>query len=112
MVSATQDLINQGIDALIISPVKPDNKAPGRCSQEEGHPRGWMTSAAAVQPTTSLSEQRRRRRHGSDYLDKMIQAIGTPKKVASICTHCRLCLAAQRQLREAHQGVGYEVVAS
>lgn len=118
MVSATQDLINQGIDALIISPVKPDAMGPlVDAAKEKGIPVvvDDIGGGGTAYDVIVISNNAEGGVMGADYLDKMIKANGiTSKKVASITCDPTAVYAWQRNVNFEKRitELGYEVVAS
>ena len=102
MVSATQDLINQGIDALIISPVKPDAMGPlVDAAKKKGIPVvvDDIGGGGTAYDVIVISNNAEGGVMGADYLDKMIQTIGnTSKKVASITCDPTAVYAWQRNV--------------
>ena len=118
MVSATQDLINQGIDALIISPFKPDAMGPlVDAAKKKGIPVvvNDIGGGGTAYDVIVISNNAEGGVMGADYLDKMIQTTGnTSKKVASITCSPTAVYAWQRNVNfeKRIKELGYEVVAS
>ena len=117
MVSATIDLINQGIDALIISPFKPDALGPiVDAAKAKGIPvvvddiGGGGTDYDVI----VISNNYEGGVIAAEQMDKLISAAGKPKKVASITCEASAVYAARRnQGFEAKiKELGYEVVAT
>lgn len=118
MVSATQDLINQGISALIISPVKPDAMGPlVDAAKKKGIPVvvDDIGGGGTAYDVIVISNNAEGGVMGADYLDKMIKENGiTSKKVASITCDPTAVYAWQRNVNFEKRitELGYEVVAS
>ena len=118
MVSATQDLINQGIDALIISPVKPDAMGPlVDAAKKKGIPVvvDDIGGGGTAYDVIVISNNAEGGVMGADYLDKAIKTTGnTSKKVASITCDPTAVYAWQRNVNfeKRIKELGYEVVAS
>ena len=117
MVSATIDLINQGIDALIISPFKPDALGPiVDAAKAKGIPvvvddiGGGGTDYDVI----VISDNYEGGVIAAEHMDALITAAGKPKKVASITCEASAVYAARRnQGFEAKIAeLGYEVVAT
>ena len=117
MVSATQDLINQGISALIISPFKPDALGPiVDAAKAKGIPvvindiGGGGTNYDAI----VISDNEKGGVLAAEAMDKLITAKGAAKKVASITCEPSAVYAARRNVGfEAKiKELGYEVVAT
>ena len=117
MVSATMDLINQGIDALIISPFKPDAMGPiVDAAKAKGIPvvvddiGGGGTNYDAI----VISNNYEGGVMAAEQLDKLISAAGKPKKVASITCEASAVYAARRNegFEAKIKELGYEVVAT
>jgi ribose transport system substrate-binding protein len=118
MVSATQDLLNQGITALIISPIKPDAMGP---IVDAAHAKkipvvvddigGGGTNYDVI----VVSDNETGGKIAADAMDKAIKAKGsTSKNVASITCEPSAVYAARRNAGyEAEmKSLGYTVVAS
>ncbi len=118
MVSATQDLINQGISALIISPVKPDAMGPlVDAAKKKGIPVvvDDIGGGGTAYDVIVISNNAEGGVMGADYLDKLIQKTGnTSKKVASITCDPTAVYAWQRNVNFERRikELGYTVVAS
>ncbi len=118
MVSATQDLINQGIDALIISPFKPDAMGPlVDAAKKKGIPVivDDIGGGGTAYDVIVISDNAQGGVMGAEYLDKLIQGTGnTSKKVASITCNPAHVYAWQRNVNfeKRIKELGYEVVAS
>lgn len=118
MVSATQDLINQGIDALIISPFKPDAMGPlVDAAKKKGIPVvvNDIGGGGTAYDVIVISNNAEGGVMGADYLDKMIKTTGnTSKKVASITCSPTAVYAWQRNVNfeKRIKELGYTVVAS
>ncbi len=117
MVSATMDLINQGIDALIISPFKPDAMGPiVDAAKAKGIPvvvndiGGGGTNYDAI----VISNNYEGGVMAAEQMDKLISAAGKPKKVASITCEASAVYAARRNegFEAKIKELGYEVVAT
>ena len=118
MVSATTDLINQGIDALIISPFRPNALGPlVDAAKKKGIPvivndiGGGGTAYDAI----VVSNNGEGGVMAADYLDKLIKTTGnTSKKVASITCDPTSVFAWQRNVNfeKRIKELGYEVAAS
>ncbi len=118
MVSATQDLLNQGITSLIISPIKPDAMGP---IVDAAHAKkipvvvddigGGGTKYDAI----VISDNSKGGVLAADAMDKLIKAkAGASKNVASItCEPSAVYAARRNQGFEARiKELGYTVVAS
>ena len=118
MVSATQDLINQGIDALIISPVKPDAMGPlVDAAKKKGIPVvvDDIGGGGTAYDVIVISNNAAGGVMGAEHLDKLIKQTGnTSKKVASITCDPSAVYAWQRNVNfeKKIKELGYEVVAS
>jgi ribose transport system substrate-binding protein len=118
MVSATQDLLNQGITALIISPIKPDAMGPiVDAAHAKGIPvvvndiGGGGTNYDAI----VISDNAKGGVLAANAMDKLIAAkAGASKNVASItCEPSAVYAARRNQGFEARiKELGYTVVAS
>jgi ribose transport system substrate-binding protein len=117
MVSATIDLINQGISALIISPFKPDALGPiVDAAKAKGIPvvvddigGGGSNYDAIV-----ISNNEEGGTMAAVQMDKLISAAGKPKKVASITCEASAVYAARRNVgfETKIKALGYTVVAT
>jgi ribose transport system substrate-binding protein len=118
MVSATQDLLNQGITALIISPIKPDAMGP---IVDAAHAKkipvvvddigGGGTNYDVI----VVSDNSTGGKLAADAMDKAIKAKGsTSKNVASITCEPSAVYAARRNagFEAEMKSLGYTVVAS
>ena len=118
MVSATQDLINQGIDALIISPFRPNALGPlVDAAKKKGIPVivNDIGGGGTAYDVIVVSNNAEGGVMGADYLDKAIKATGnTSKKVASITCDPTSVFAWQRNVNfeKRIKELGYDVVAS
>ena len=117
MVSATIDLINQGIDALIISPFKPDALGPiVDAAKAKGIPVvvDDIGGGGSAYDAIVISNNYEGGVIAAEQMDKLISAAGKPKKVASITCEASAVYAARRnQGFEAKiKELGYEVVAT
>ena len=118
MVSATQDLLNQGITALIISPIKPDAMGPiVDAAHAKGIPvvvndiGGGGTNYDAI----VISDNSKGGVLAADAMDKLIKAkAGASKNVASITCEPSAVYAARRNqgFETRIKELGYTVVAS
>jgi ribose transport system substrate-binding protein len=118
MVAATQDLLNQGISALIISPIKPDAMGPiVDAAKKKGIPvvvndiGGGGTNYDVI----VISDNSKGGVLAADEMDKLIKGkAGASKKVASItCEPSAVYAARRNQGFEARiKELGYTVVAS
>jgi ribose transport system substrate-binding protein len=117
MVSATIDLINQGVDALIISPFKPDALGPiVDAAKAKGIPvvvndiGGGGTDYDAI----VISNNYEGGVMAAEQMDKLITAAGKPKKVASITCEASAVYAARRNqgFEAKMKELGYEIVAT
>src|SRR5512137_732303 len=118
MVAATMDLLTQGIDALIISPVKPDAMGPiVDAAKKKNIPvvvddiGGGGTNYDAI----VISDNAKGGLQAADYLDGLIKAkAGASKKVASITCDPTAVYAWQRNVNfeKRIKELGYTVVAS
>jgi ribose transport system substrate-binding protein len=118
MVSATQDLLNQGITSLIISPIKPDAMGP---IVDAAHAKkipvvvddigGGGTNYDAI----VISDNSKGGLLAADAMDKLIKAkAGASKNVASITCEPSAVYAARRNkgFEARIKELGYTVVAS
>jgi ribose transport system substrate-binding protein len=118
MVSATQDLINQGIDALIISPFRPDAMGPlVDAAKKKGIPVvvDDIGGGGTAYDVIVISNNAEGGAMAADQMDKLIKANGSPsKKVAVITNNPDAVYAWQRNVNfeKRIQELGYEVVAS
>ena len=117
MVSATIDLINQGIDALIISPFKPDALGPiVDAAKAKGIPVvvDDIGGGGSAYDVIVISNNEEGGVMAAEQMDKLITAAGKPKKVASITCEASAVYAARRNVGfEAKiKELGYEVVAT
>ena len=118
MVAATQDLLNQGISALIISPIKPDAMGPiVDAAKKKGIPvvvndiGGGGTNYDVI----VISDNSKGGVLAAEEMDKLIKGkAGASKKVASItCEPSAVYAARRNQGFEARiKELGYTVVAS
>jgi ribose transport system substrate-binding protein len=118
MVSATQDLLNQGITALIISPIKPDAMGP---IVDAAHAKKIpvvvddIGGGGTKYDVIVVSDNEKGGKLAADAMDKAIKAKGsTSKNVASITCEPSAVYAARRNAGfEAEiKSLGYTVVAS
>ena len=118
MVSATQDLINQGINALIISPFKPDALGP---IVDAAHKKGIpvvvddIGGGGTAYDAIVISDNEKGGVQAADKMDALIKAKpGASKNVASILCEPSAVYAARRNAGfEARiKALGYNVVAS
>jgi ribose transport system substrate-binding protein len=117
MVSATIDLINQGIDALIISPFKPDALGPiVDLAKEKGIPVvvNDIGGGGTDYDVIVISNNYEGGVMAAEHMDKLISAAGKPKKVASITCEASAVYAARRNegFEAKIKELGYEVVAT
>ena len=118
MVSATQDLINQGIDALIISPFRPDAMGPlVDAAKKKGIPVvvNDIGGGGTAYDVIVISNNAEGGVMAADQMDKLIKANGSPsKKVAVITNNPDAVYAWQRNVNfeKRIKELGYEVVAS
>jgi ribose transport system substrate-binding protein len=117
MVSATIDLINQGIDALIISPFKPDALGPiVDAAKEKGIPVvvNDIGGGGTDYDVIVISNNYEGGVMAADHMDELISAAGKPKKVASITCEASAVYAARRNegFEARIEELGYEVVAT
>ena len=118
MVSATQDLINQGIDALIISPFRPDAMGPlVDAAKKKGIPVvvNDIGGGGTAYDVIVISNNAEGGAMAADQMDKLIKANGSPsKKVAVITNNPDAVYAWQRNVNfeKRIKELGYEVVAS
>ena len=117
MVASTQDLINQGIGALIISPFKPDALGPiVDAAKAKGIPvvvddiGGGGTNYDVI----VISDNEKGGVLAAQEMDKLIAAKGSAKKVASITCEPSAVYAARRNkgFEAKIKELGYEVVAT
>ena len=118
MVAATQDLLNQGISALIISPIKPDAMGPiVDAAKKKGIPvvvndiGGGGTNYDVI----VISDNSKGGVLAADEMDKLIKGkAGASKKVASITCEPSAVYAARRNkgFEARIKELGYTVVAS
>ncbi len=118
MVSATTDLINQGIGALIISPIKPDAMGP---IVDAAHAKGIpvvvddIGGGGTNYDALVVSDNSAGGVLAAEYIDKLIKDSGkTSKEVASItCEPSAVYAARRNQGYEARiKELGYTVVAT
>jgi ribose transport system substrate-binding protein len=117
MVSATIDLINQGIDALIISPFKPDALGPiVDAAKAKGIPVvvNDIGGGGTDYDVIVISNNYEGGVMAAEHMDKLISAAGKPKKVASITCEASAVYAARRNegFEAKIKELGYEVVAT
>jgi ribose transport system substrate-binding protein len=118
MVSATQDLINQGIDALIISPFRPDAMGPlVDAAKKKGIPVviNDIGGGGTAYDVIVISNNAEGGAMAAEQMDKLIKANGSPsKKVAVITNNPDAVYAWQRNVNfeKRIKELGYEVVAS
>jgi ribose transport system substrate-binding protein len=117
MVSATIDLINQGIDALIISPFKPDALGPiVDAAKAKGIPVivDDIGGGGSDYDVIVISNNEEGGVMAAEQMDKLITAAGKPKKVASITCEASAVYAARRNVgfETKIKELGYEVVAT
>jgi ribose transport system substrate-binding protein len=117
MVSATIDLINQGIDALIISPFKPDALGPiVDAAKAKGIPVvvDDIGGGGSDYDAIVISNNEEGGVMAAEQMDKLISAAGKPKKVASITCEASAVYAARRNVgfENKIKELGYEVVAT
>ncbi len=117
MVSATQDLLNQGISALIISPFKPDALGPiVDAAKAKGIPVvvNDIGGGGTDYDVIVISDNEKGGVIAAEEMDKLISAKGAAKKVASITCEPSAVYAARRNVGfEAKiKELGYEVVAT
>jgi ribose transport system substrate-binding protein len=117
MVSATIDLLNQGIDALIISPFKPDALGPiVDAAKEKGVPVvvNDIGGGGTDYDVIVISNNYEGGVIAATHMDELITAAGKEKQVASITCEASAVYAARRnQGFEAKIAeLGYEVVAT
>jgi ribose transport system substrate-binding protein len=117
MVSATTDLINQGINALIISPFKPDALGPiVDAAKAKGIPVivDDIGGGGSNYDVIVISNNEEGGQMAAVQMDKLISAAGKPKKVASITCEASAVYAARRNVGfEAKiKELGYTVVAT
>jgi ribose transport system substrate-binding protein len=118
MVSATQDLINQGINALIISPFKPDALGP---IVDAAHKKGIpvvvddIGGGGTAYDAIVISDNEKGGVQAADAMDALIKAkAGASKNVASITCEPSAVYAARRNVgfETRMKSLGYTVVAS
>jgi ribose transport system substrate-binding protein len=118
MVSATQDLLNQGITSLIISPIKPDAMGP---IVDAAHAKGIpvvvndIGGGGTNYDVIVISDNSKGGLLAADAMDKLIKAkAGASQNVASItCEPSAVYAARRNQGFEARiKELGYTVVAS
>lgn len=117
MVSGAQALINQGVDALIISPFKPDALGPIVASaQEAGIPVvvNDIGGGGTDYDVIVISDNEDGGVKAADEMDRLLSERGAAKQVASITCQPDAVYAARRNAGfEARMAeLGYEVVAS
>lgn len=118
MVSATQDLINQGINALIISPFRPDAMGPlVDAAKKKNIPViiNDIGGGGTAYDVIVISNNAEGGVMAADYMDKVIKANGnSSKKVAVITNNPDAVYAWQRNVNfeKRAKELGYEVVAS
>ena len=116
MVSATQDLINQGIDALIISPFSPNAMGPiVDAAKKKGIPVVVNDIGGGGTPYDAivLSDNAGGGTMAADFMDEQIKAHGSPSnKVVSIsCPPDAVFAARRNEAFEARiKELGYDVV--
>ncbi|MCP3976771.1 MAG: sugar ABC transporter substrate-binding protein, partial [bacterium] len=117
MVASTMDLLNQGIDALIISPFKPDAMGPiVDAANEKGIPvvvndiGGGGTNYDVI----VISDNYNGGVMAAVEMDRLISAAGKPQQVASItCEPSAVYAARRNEGFEAKMAeLGYEIVAT
>jgi len=117
MVSATEDLLNQGIDALIISPFKPDALGPiVDAAKAKGIPVviNDIGGGGTDYDVIVISDNYNGGVLAAEEMDRLITAKGSAKKVASITCEPSAVYAARRNegFEAKIQELGYEVVAT
>ena len=118
MVSATTDMLNQGIGALIISPIKPDAMGPiVDAAKAKGIPVvvDDIGGGGTNYDVLVVSDNYKGGVIAADYIDKLVKDSGkASKEVASITCEPSAVYAARRNAGfEAHiKELGYTVVAS
>src|SRR5512133_810781 len=118
MVSATTDLINKGIGALLISPIKPEAMGPiVDAAKAKGIPVvvDDIGGGGGSYDVLVVSDNTKGGVIAADYIDKLIKDSGkTSKEVASItCEPSAVYAARRNQGCEARiKELGYTVVAS
>jgi ribose transport system substrate-binding protein len=118
MVSATTDMLNQGIGALIISPIKPDAMGPVvDAAKAKGIPVvvDDIGGGGTNYDVLVVSDNNKGGVIAAEYIDKLIKDSGkTSKEVASItCEPSAVYAARRNQGFEARiKELGYTVVAS
>jgi len=117
MVSATIDLINQDIDALIISPFKPDALGPiVDAAKAKGIPVvvDDIGGGGTEYDVIVISDNYEGGVIAAEHMDALISAAGKPKKVASITCEASAVYAARRNegFEAKITELGYEVVAT
>jgi len=117
MVSSAEDLINQGIDALIISPFKPDALGPiVDSAKAQGIPVviNDIGGGGTDYDVIVISDNFNGGVLAAEKMDELISAKGSSKQVASIKCEPSAVYAARRNegFEEKIAEMGYEVVAS
>jgi ribose transport system substrate-binding protein len=117
MVSATIDLINQGISALVISPFKPDALGPiVDAAKAKGIPVvvDDIGGGGSAYDAIVISNNQEGGTMAAVQMDKLISAAGKPKKVASITCEASAVYAARRNVgfETKIKALGYTVVAT
>ena len=117
MVSSAEDLINQGIDALIISPFKPDALGPiVDSAKAQGIPVviNDIGGGGTDYDVIVISDNFNGGVLAAEKMDELISAKGSSKQVASITCEPSAVYAARRNegFEEKIAEMGYEVVAS
>ena len=117
MVSSAEDLINQGIDALIISPFKPDALGPiVDSAKAQGIPVviNDIGGGGTDYDVIVISDNFNGGVLAAEKMDELISAKGSSKQVASITCEPSAVYAARRNegFEEKIAELGYEVVAS
>jgi ribose transport system substrate-binding protein len=117
MVSSTMDLINQGIDALIISPFKPDAMGPVvDAAKAKGIPVvvDDIGGGGTAYDVIVISDNYNGGVLAAEHMDELISAAGKPKQVASITCEPSAVYAARRNegFEAKMKELGYEVVAT
>ncbi len=99
MVASTMDLLNQGVDALIISPFKPDAMGPiVDAAKEKGIPVvvNDIGGGGTDYDVIVISDNYNGGVMAAEEMDRLISAAGKPKKVASITCEPSAVYAARR----------------
>jgi ribose transport system substrate-binding protein len=117
MVASTMDLLNQGIDALIISPFKPDAMGPiVDAAKAKGIPVvvNDIGGGGTAYDVIVISDNYGGGVMAAEEMDRLISAAGKSKKVASItCEPSAVYAARRNQGYEAKmKELGYEIVAT